>query len=339
MTGSVKTHYDNLKVARNAPPEVIRAAYKVLAQKYHPDLNPGNADSARIMKLVNVAYDTLSDPTQRREHDAWIAEQERPDDRADEMREASVGEQMRSSYGADIPRSQQNQWRAANAPASRQVYKRPIVAAGIVLLSRAREFFRTGLNLVVSAFVVLMWLSLVILIAGVVLEKMSDIRSPATQTPTPARTPTALAPAPLKSPKYARSAVAPNGSPWPSTPGYVHGYPVANHSGRSSLTIDNRQGGSDVFVKVHALAGENEGVNVRHFYIPSGGTVRASQLSPGEYDIRYQALDDGTLTRSESFVLSETIDGDDIRYSNMTLTIYRVKNGNSKSYPLAASDF
>ena len=66
--------------------------------------------------------------------------------------------------------------------------------------------------------------------------------------------------------------------------------------------------------------------------------MRASQLSPGEYDIRYQALDDGTLTRSESFVLSETIDGDVIRYSNMTLTIYRVKNGNSKSYPLAASD-
>ena len=38
----VRTHYDNLKVARNAPPEVIRAAYKALAQKYHPDRNSNN---------------------------------------------------------------------------------------------------------------------------------------------------------------------------------------------------------------------------------------------------------------------------------------------------------
>ena len=42
---TIRTHYDNLKVARNAPPEVIRAAYRVLAQKYHPFpicLVPGN---------------------------------------------------------------------------------------------------------------------------------------------------------------------------------------------------------------------------------------------------------------------------------------------------------
>ncbi|MCS6804710.1 MAG: DnaJ domain-containing protein, partial [Blastocatellia bacterium] len=36
------THYDNLKVARNAPPEVIRAAYKTLSQRFHPDRNPGD---------------------------------------------------------------------------------------------------------------------------------------------------------------------------------------------------------------------------------------------------------------------------------------------------------
>ena len=35
----IRTHYDNLKVARDAPIEVIRAAYKSLCMKYHPDLN------------------------------------------------------------------------------------------------------------------------------------------------------------------------------------------------------------------------------------------------------------------------------------------------------------
>lgn len=72
----VRTHYDNLKVARNAPPEVIRAAYKSLSQKYHPDQNPGDPDAARIMALINEAYRILSDPVKRREHDEWIRRSE-----------------------------------------------------------------------------------------------------------------------------------------------------------------------------------------------------------------------------------------------------------------------
>jgi hypothetical protein len=65
------THYDNLKVARNAPVEVIEAAFRALAQKYHPDRNPSR-DAARIMGLINAAHGVLSDPKQRRRHDEWI---------------------------------------------------------------------------------------------------------------------------------------------------------------------------------------------------------------------------------------------------------------------------
>ncbi|SNS33340.1 DnaJ domain-containing protein [Noviherbaspirillum humi] len=72
----VHTHYDNLKVARDAPPEVIRAAYKTLSQKYHPDRNPGNAEAIRIIQIINSAYEVLSDPVKRQEHDAWIARTE-----------------------------------------------------------------------------------------------------------------------------------------------------------------------------------------------------------------------------------------------------------------------
>ncbi len=71
------THYDNLKVARNAPPEVIRAAYKTLSQRFHPDRNPGNAEAARIMTIINASYEVLSNPAKRHAHDQWIAEQER----------------------------------------------------------------------------------------------------------------------------------------------------------------------------------------------------------------------------------------------------------------------
>src|SRR4051812_11911125 len=72
----IHTHYDNLKVARLAPQEVIRAAYKALSQKYHPDKNPGDEKAARIMAIVNTAYTALNDPVRRREHDEWIAAEE-----------------------------------------------------------------------------------------------------------------------------------------------------------------------------------------------------------------------------------------------------------------------
>jgi len=69
----VPSHYDNLTVARNAPQEVIRAAYRVLAQRYHPDRNPSDAEAARIMSAVNEAYRVLSDPELRQQHDNWLA--------------------------------------------------------------------------------------------------------------------------------------------------------------------------------------------------------------------------------------------------------------------------
>jgi curved DNA-binding protein CbpA len=72
----IHTHYDNLKVARDAPPEVIRAAYKTLSQKYHPDRNPNRPDAVRIIKIINLAYEALSDPAKRQEHDEWIARTE-----------------------------------------------------------------------------------------------------------------------------------------------------------------------------------------------------------------------------------------------------------------------
>jgi DnaJ-class molecular chaperone len=72
----VHTHYDNLKIARDAPPEVIRAAYKALSQKHHPDRNANSPDAIRVIQIINLAYEVLSDPTKRREHDDWIARTE-----------------------------------------------------------------------------------------------------------------------------------------------------------------------------------------------------------------------------------------------------------------------
>jgi curved DNA-binding protein CbpA len=79
-----RTHYDNLKVARNAPDSVIRAAYKALMQQYHPDKYDGTEVQAlRITKIIGDAYEILIDPPRRAEHDQWIDEQEAKNNNAE----------------------------------------------------------------------------------------------------------------------------------------------------------------------------------------------------------------------------------------------------------------
>jgi len=63
------THYDTLEVARTATPRQIRAAYKKLAKRYHPDLNGGDKTAEERFKDVQTAYAVLIDERKRREYD------------------------------------------------------------------------------------------------------------------------------------------------------------------------------------------------------------------------------------------------------------------------------
>jgi curved DNA-binding protein CbpA len=74
---NIRTHYDNLKVTRDAPVSVIKAAYKALCQTFHPDKFQGSSEEAeRVIRLVNASYAVLIDPVKRANHNAWIREQE-----------------------------------------------------------------------------------------------------------------------------------------------------------------------------------------------------------------------------------------------------------------------
>ncbi|HVZ44674.1 MAG TPA: J domain-containing protein [Ramlibacter sp.] len=72
MAIPLPTYYDVLQVERDATPEGIRHAWRRLAHKYHPDKMPGNANAVRAMAAINAAYEVLSDPHRRAEHDVWI---------------------------------------------------------------------------------------------------------------------------------------------------------------------------------------------------------------------------------------------------------------------------
>src|SRR5260370_13662025 len=61
--------YEALAVSRTATEDEIRKAYRKLARKHHPDLNPGDNASEDRFKKVQEAYDVLSDPKKRQIYD------------------------------------------------------------------------------------------------------------------------------------------------------------------------------------------------------------------------------------------------------------------------------
>jgi DnaJ-class molecular chaperone len=62
--------YQTLGVAKTATEDQIRKAYKKLAKKHHPDLNPGDKEAENRFKDISAAYTMLSDPEKKRSYDA-----------------------------------------------------------------------------------------------------------------------------------------------------------------------------------------------------------------------------------------------------------------------------
>jgi len=84
---------------------------------------------------------------------------------------------------------------------------------------------------------------------------------------------------------------------------------------------------------------------VRQFYIPAFGRFTLDKVTAGSYDIRYRDLSNGTLSRAEEFNLEEisTYDSaqfrDIIKFRNITMTLYKVQNGNMQTYGLSEDEF
>ena len=73
-----KNYYDILEVNKNASPEIIEKAYKTLVKKYHPDLQDNNlkAEYEEKIKLINEAFEVLSDSEKRKNYDLNLKQTE-----------------------------------------------------------------------------------------------------------------------------------------------------------------------------------------------------------------------------------------------------------------------
>jgi molecular chaperone DnaJ len=72
----VKDYYSTLGVKREASEKDIRSAYRKMARKYHPDVNPNNAQAEAKFKEINEAYEVLSDAEKRKKYDKFGADWE-----------------------------------------------------------------------------------------------------------------------------------------------------------------------------------------------------------------------------------------------------------------------
>jgi curved DNA-binding protein len=70
-TTDFKDYYKILGVSKTATPEEIKKAYRKLARKYHPDLNPGDKEAESRFKELNEAHEVLSDPEKRQKYDQF----------------------------------------------------------------------------------------------------------------------------------------------------------------------------------------------------------------------------------------------------------------------------
>ena len=317
----IHTHYDNLKVSRMAPQEVIRAAYKALSQKYHPDKNPGDEKAARIMAILNSAYDTLSDTQRRKEHDEWIAAEEweiewlestRHEDGhrgGDKHRHDGPERAWHPDHVDDAPRPHRRRrdWRWWGGLAACLALG---WAGGMTMMNEPRLLSKLTAS----------WDGRSGIDANAASPQRGGARGESLAEPSHpdpkaelrdawATTDRGAAgggrPAPIKvmalsqvvlpsagaeCDSETQTLVAPNGEPWPVKSGYMEGFPVGNRGDDMQLTLDNAGNASAVFVKVYDMDRHS---NVRYAYVQAHDRLLVDKLLNGKYEIRYQNLDVG----------------------------------------------
>src|ERR1700746_641225 len=88
-------YYKVLGLDKNATPEDIRKAYRKLARKHHPDLNPNDKEAHKKFQQINEANEVLSDPEKRKKYDQYGKDWQH----AEQFEQARQSQQRPHGYG------------------------------------------------------------------------------------------------------------------------------------------------------------------------------------------------------------------------------------------------
>ncbi|MEJ5222358.1 MAG: DnaJ domain-containing protein, partial [Tepidiforma sp.] len=118
-----KDFYEVLGVSRTATEKEIKAAYRKLARKYHPDVNPGDKAAEARFKEINQAFEVLSDPEKRKKYDRWGDQWELADQFEAAGARPGGGNPFGRAGGAPFPRRAGREACDRRRPAQRRVFE------------------------------------------------------------------------------------------------------------------------------------------------------------------------------------------------------------------------
>lgn len=301
----MRTHYDNLKVSKDAPIEVIQAAYRSLAKKYHPDINKDNPDAARIMQIINSSYEILSDPQKRKEHDSWI-----------------IKETWRERAEATLKQNAQTKISTPTQEVKKD--KKSFITKTIDLIFSIFSLLRLGFGLCVIGFVAYA------IISGIFKTSVSLTNNNNSQIIEPSKQKTFV-----NSSNICDASV--QNRKWPITPTIFNQKDRRN--GLSSLTLDNTRNNEDIYVRFTFEQDKNTSKFLRDVFIPAGNYAVLEKIPVGIYRVKTQNIKTGCVQISEPITIIERKITTGIEYSDNSLTFYPVINGNTHFSTLPASQF
>ena len=119
--------------------------------------------------------------------------------------------------------------------------------------------------------------------------------------------------------------------------GYLKDQPRSAIGGLSTFTVDNRQGGKDAVARIY-LNGQKPAV--RSMYVKHGETFKAEAILPGTYVFRYRFIgSEDTFESDKSFQLKQIETETGTRYSNVIVTLFKVKDGNMSTRKVDPNSF
>lgn len=326
MKKKIHTHYDNLKISRSAPDEVIRAAYKALSQKYHPDKNPRD-DASDVMTIINHSYAVLSDRQQRRKHDHWIAEQEK---NAAPLRAQSF-KRPRSEPVRKRPPEPQRPKPSTPPPEPLPVQdwqnrsleltpRKLIVLSFSVLALAALLFFLLHEKPILTTLPTSDEISAARQTASkkkaamnaIAADSKPSVRHDLSQSD---HSPVDVIPGNTANVKFS---LGPDGMPWPLGP-RLYREDGVRRTGQSTITIDNSHNSHAVNVKVIVDAKSEK---MGEMFIPAHRLLALENLPPGVYRLKYRDLQTGSTMQSEPVKLEEIRTDPPAQYGILAITLY-----------------